>query len=119
MSTTSRRRRALAAAALAALTLTACGSADSGSGGGEAAGGGAEFDLSDWSSVEEAAKGSWIAMLNGMLQYYLGIPAPEELSDEEWALKVKVLERITTEANGSHALESRRVSDEIEALRDR
>jgi len=33
--------------------------------------------------------------------------------------RIKVLERITTEANASHALESRRVADEIESLRDR
>jgi len=38
---------------------------------------------------------------------------------EDLRERIKVLERITTEANTSHALESRRVSDEIEALRDR
>ena len=38
---------------------------------------------------------------------------------EELRERVKVLERIATDANASHALESRRVADEIEALRDR
>lgn len=38
---------------------------------------------------------------------------------EDLRERIKVLERITTEANTSHAIESRRVSDEIEALRDR
>lgn len=38
---------------------------------------------------------------------------------EELRERIKVLERITTDSNTSHALESRRVSDEIEALRDR
>jgi hypothetical protein len=38
---------------------------------------------------------------------------------EDLRERIKVLERITTEANTSQALESRRVSDEIEALRDR
>ena len=38
---------------------------------------------------------------------------------EELRERIKVLERITTDANSSHALESRRVSDEIEKLRDR
>lgn len=33
--------------------------------------------------------------------------------------RVKVLERIATDANTSTALETRRVADEIEALRDR
>ena len=33
--------------------------------------------------------------------------------------RVKVLERITTDANTGQALDSRRVADEIEALRDR
>lgn len=33
--------------------------------------------------------------------------------------RVKVLERITTDAHTSEALESRRVSEEIDALRDR
>ena len=32
--------------------------------------------------------------------------------------RIRVLERITTESNTTAALESRRVSDEIEALRD-
>ena len=38
---------------------------------------------------------------------------------EDMRERIKVLERITTEANTTTALESRRVSDEIEALRDR
>ncbi len=38
----------------------------------------------------------------------------EELRD-----RVRVLERIVTEANSAEARESRRISDEIEALRDR
>ena len=38
---------------------------------------------------------------------------------EELRERIKVLERITTDANTSHALETRRVADEIEALRDR
>lgn len=38
---------------------------------------------------------------------------------EELRERVKVLERITTDTNTTAALESRRVSDEIEALRDR
>ncbi|MGX7953734.1 hypothetical protein ACWPM1_14375 [Tsuneonella sp. HG249] len=38
---------------------------------------------------------------------------------QELRERIKVLERITTDANTSHALETRRVSDEIEALRDR
>ena len=38
---------------------------------------------------------------------------------QELRERIKVLERITTEANTSQALETRRVSDEIEALRDR
>lgn len=33
--------------------------------------------------------------------------------------RIKVLERITTEANTAQAIETRRVADEIEALRDR
>ncbi len=33
--------------------------------------------------------------------------------------RIKVLERITTDANSAQALETRRVADEIEALRDR
>lgn len=38
---------------------------------------------------------------------------------QELRERIKVLERITTDANTSHALETRRVADEIEALRDR
>ncbi|WP_095012598.1 hypothetical protein [Tsuneonella mangrovi] len=38
---------------------------------------------------------------------------------EDLRERVRVLERITTEANSTNALESRRVADEIEALRDR
>jgi len=38
---------------------------------------------------------------------------------EELRERIKVLERITTDTNTTAALESRRVSDEIEALRDR
>ena len=38
---------------------------------------------------------------------------------EDLRERMKVLERITTDANTTSALESRRVSDEIEALRDR
>ena len=38
---------------------------------------------------------------------------------QELRERVKVLERITTDANTSNAIESRRVSEEIEALRDR
>ncbi len=37
---------------------------------------------------------------------------------EDLRERVKVLERITTDANTGHALETRRVADEIEALRD-
>lgn len=37
---------------------------------------------------------------------------------EEMRERIKVLERITTEANTTGALQSRRVADEIEALRD-
>ena len=33
--------------------------------------------------------------------------------------RIRVLERIATDANTTHALETRRVADEIEALRDR
>jgi putative spermidine/putrescine transport system substrate-binding protein len=58
VTTTPRRRRALAAAALATLTLTACGSGSED--GSTAAGGSAEFDLSDWASVEQAAAGSTV-----------------------------------------------------------
>jgi hypothetical protein len=56
------------------------------------------------------------------------LPGPPPIDDGEKALlrhevedlreRIKVLERITTDANASHVLESRRVSDEIEALRD-
>lgn len=38
---------------------------------------------------------------------------------QELRERIKVLERITTDANTTTALETRRVSDEIEALRDR
>ena len=38
---------------------------------------------------------------------------------EDLRERIKVLERIATDANSASALESRRVSDEIEALRDR
>lgn len=38
---------------------------------------------------------------------------------EDLRERIKVLERITTDANTTSALESRRVADEIEALRDR
>jgi hypothetical protein len=38
---------------------------------------------------------------------------------EDLRERIKVLERIATDANNSHALESRRVADEIESLRDR
>lgn len=38
---------------------------------------------------------------------------------EDLRERIKVLERITTDANTTAVLESRRVSDEIEALRDR
>jgi len=38
---------------------------------------------------------------------------------EDLRERVKVLERITTDANAGHAIDTRRVADEIEALRDR
>ncbi|WP_120717397.1 hypothetical protein [Tsuneonella amylolytica] len=38
---------------------------------------------------------------------------------EDLRERIKVLERIATDANSASALEARRVSDEIEALRDR
>lgn len=38
---------------------------------------------------------------------------------EDLRERVKVLERITTEANTSQAINSRRVADEIESLRER
>jgi ATP-dependent protease ClpP protease subunit len=38
---------------------------------------------------------------------------------EDLRERVKVLERITTDTNTTAALETRRVADEIEALRDR
>jgi hypothetical protein len=38
---------------------------------------------------------------------------------QELRERIRVLERIATEANTTAALESRRVADEIEALRDR
>ncbi|ANY19544.1 hypothetical protein A6F68_01022 [Tsuneonella dongtanensis] len=38
---------------------------------------------------------------------------------EDLRERIKVLERITTETNTTAALETRRVADEIEALRDR
>ena len=38
---------------------------------------------------------------------------------EDLRERIKVLERIATDANSASALETRRVSDEIEALRDR
>lgn len=38
---------------------------------------------------------------------------------EDLRERIKVLERITTDANTTSALESRRVANEIEALRDR
>ncbi len=38
---------------------------------------------------------------------------------EDLRERLKVLERITTDANTSGAVQSRRVADEIEALRDR
>lgn len=38
---------------------------------------------------------------------------------EDLRERIKVLERITTESNTTAALETRRVADEIEALRDR
>ena len=33
-------------------------------------------------------------MADAMLSYYMGIPNPEELSDEAWALKFKCLQEI-------------------------
>lgn len=53
------RRRALAGLALGALALTACGSGDSSDTSAPAADG-EGFDLSDWSTVEEAAKGQTV-----------------------------------------------------------
>lgn len=38
---------------------------------------------------------------------------------EELRERIKVLERIATDANTTSAIETRRVSDEIEALRDK
>ncbi|HEY8605272.1 hypothetical protein [Tsuneonella suprasediminis] len=54
-------------------------------------------------------------------------PAPENDAEkaalrhevENLRERVRVLERIATDANSSNALDSRRVADEIEALRDR
>ncbi len=53
-------------------------------------------------------------------------PAPDDAEKavlrhevENLRERVKVLERITTDANAGHALDTRRVADEIEALRDR
>jgi hypothetical protein len=38
---------------------------------------------------------------------------------EDLRERIRVLERIATDSNTTHALETRRVADEIEALRDR
>lgn len=45
--------------------------------------------------------------------------AQERRELEDLRERIKVLERIATDANSSAALETRRVADEIEALRDR
>lgn len=38
----------------------------------------------------------WIEYGNCLLQYHFGIAHPEQLSDEEWATKLKILEDIRT-----------------------
>lgn len=44
--------------------------------------------------TDGAVEGNSIVYLDTMLQYYLGIVNPSALSDEEWCLKIKQLERI-------------------------
>ena len=48
-----------------------------------------------------------------------GTKAQLQREVEELRERVRVLERIATDANSTNAIESRQIADEIEALRDR
>lgn len=43
---------------------------------------------------------NWVEYHNTQLQYYLGIQQPSQLSDEEWALKIRQLEDIRKKEAG-------------------
>jgi len=45
----------------------------------------------------------YIRIVDAELRYYLHIPNPEELSDTEWAMRLKELEWIRTKEAGAGA----------------
>jgi hypothetical protein len=42
----------------------------------------------------------WLRISNAMLRYYLHIPDPDSLSDEDWAMRYKELEFIRLKEAG-------------------
>lgn len=50
--------------------------------------------------AEVGAERDWLRIMNASLMYYLHIPEPSLLSDEEWACRVKELQWIRKMENG-------------------